>query len=92
MQRSKPPLHVFGRPFYAKVAGASFALGACIELFMLKTGFYNTCALTDPARAAFAPRGWLPLSSARALRTTRARAAACCSRALRIMRLSRALG
>ena len=45
MQRSKPPLHVFGRPFYAKVAVASFALGACIELFMIKTGFYDKCAV-----------------------------------------------
>jgi hypothetical protein len=44
MQRSKPPLHVFGRPFYVKVAVASFALGACIELFMIKTGFYDKCA------------------------------------------------
>lgn len=43
MQR-KPPLHVFRRPFYVKVAAASFALGACIELFMLKTGFYDKCA------------------------------------------------
>jgi len=45
MQRAKPPLHVFGRPFYAKVAAASFALGAAIELFMLSTGFYDKCAL-----------------------------------------------
>ena len=44
MQRSKPPLHVFGRPFYVKVAVASFALGAAIELFMIKTGFYDRCA------------------------------------------------
>ena len=49
MQRSKPPLHVFGRPFYAKVAVASFALGACIELFMIKTGFYDKCAVACAA-------------------------------------------
>jgi hypothetical protein len=40
--QKRPPLHVFGRPFYIKVAAASFAFGACIELFMLKTGFYDT--------------------------------------------------
>jgi|APGre2960657444_1045066.scaffolds.fasta_scaffold107591_1 hypothetical protein len=39
----KPPLHAFGRPFYVKVAGASFLLGACIELFMIQTGFYYKC-------------------------------------------------
>ena len=42
--RVKVPLHVFDRSFYVKVGAASFALGAGIELFMLKTGFYNTCA------------------------------------------------
>ena len=57
MQRSKPPLHVFGRPFYAKVAVASFALGACIELFMIKTGFYDKCvARGAAARTPLAPR------------------------------------
>jgi hypothetical protein len=66
MQR-KPPLHVFTRPFYVKVAGASFALGAAIELFMLKTGFYDTCA-----RAAVThTRAAAPLQGGRARRRVR---------------------
>jgi hypothetical protein len=48
--RAKLPLHVFDRTFYAKVAAASFALGAGIELFMLKTGFYTTCAESGQQR------------------------------------------
>jgi hypothetical protein len=27
--------------FYAKIAGMCFALGASMELFMIKTGFYE---------------------------------------------------
>ena len=49
MQR-KPPLHVFGRPFYVKVAAASFALGACIEGFMIATGFYDQCVCASSLR------------------------------------------
>jgi hypothetical protein len=56
MQRSKAPLHVFGRPFYVKVAAASFALGACIELFMIKTGFYDKCVSPGFASVACAVR------------------------------------
>jgi hypothetical protein len=56
MQRSKAPLHVFGRPFYIKVAAASFALGACIELFMIKTGFYDKCVSRASSRPPLAQR------------------------------------
>jgi hypothetical protein len=31
----------FGTSFYARVAGFSFAAGACMEGFMIKTGFYD---------------------------------------------------
>jgi hypothetical protein len=33
--------HVFDAAFYTKVAVASFALGGCMEMFMIKTGFYD---------------------------------------------------
>ncbi len=51
----RPPLHSFGRPFYVKVAGASFVLGACIEAFMIHTGFYDKCARVEKAAADEAP-------------------------------------
>jgi len=39
----KVPLHHFGPGFTAKVAALSFVTGACMELFMVKTGFYEKC-------------------------------------------------
>lgn len=33
--------HVFDSTFYTKIAVASFALGAAMEGFMIKTGFYD---------------------------------------------------
>ena len=47
----RPPLHVFERPFYVKTAVASALLGAAMELFMIKTGFYDKCVV-------FAPGEW----------------------------------
>lgn len=37
----KAPLHVFDGRFHAKLAATGFVLGACIEMFMIKTGFYD---------------------------------------------------
>ena len=42
--RATKKAHVFDARFNARVAVISFALGACIELFMIKTGFYDKCA------------------------------------------------
>jgi len=38
------------REFYWKVAGASFLVGAAIELFMIKTGFYNIVTRLESER------------------------------------------
>ena len=35
--------HVFGNDFLVKVAGTCFCIGAGIEFFMIKTGFYDKC-------------------------------------------------
>ena len=45
----RPPLHVFERPFYVKTAVASALLGAAMELFMIKTGFYDKCVVFAPS-------------------------------------------
>jgi len=35
------------RSYYALVAGASFCLGAGMELFMIKTGFYEKVTMIE---------------------------------------------
>ena len=55
----KAPLHIFDRRFYAKVALASAAVGAGMEWFMIKTGFYDKCVRIGIALVA-------PLQRARA--------------------------
>ena len=40
--------------FYAKVVGISFAVGACMELFMVKTGFYAVATRKEAERRAMA--------------------------------------
>ena len=51
---AKAPLHQFGTVFYTKVAAAGFVLGAGMEMFMIKTGFYNKCAHASPTCACLA--------------------------------------
>jgi hypothetical protein len=46
------PRHVFGRAFYARVTVMSFALGAAMELFMIKTGFYAKVTDLEAQRRA----------------------------------------
>jgi hypothetical protein len=59
----KAPLHVFDRRFYAKVALASAAVGAGMEWFMIKTGFYDKCVRIGTALVA-------PVQRARARNAT----------------------
>jgi len=42
--------HKFNNAFYCKVAGLGFGVGACMELFMVKTGFYNTVTRVERER------------------------------------------
>ena len=49
---AKTPLHSFPPVFYAKVTAASFALGAAMELFMIKTGFYGKVTALEAERRA----------------------------------------
>ena len=47
--------------FYAKVVGISFAVGACMELFMVKTGFYEKVTAIEAERreALSEPPAWV---------------------------------
>ena len=54
--KARVPLHHFGASFYARVAALSFALGGCMELFMIKSGFYKTATeLEGQRRSGNAP-------------------------------------
>ncbi|EEH51980.1 uncharacterized protein MICPUCDRAFT_53429 [Micromonas pusilla CCMP1545] len=55
------PLQVIGADFYAKVVGISFATGACMELFMIKTGFYDKVTEIEAERrhALSEPPAWV---------------------------------
>ena len=56
MALPKVPLHHFGGSFYARVAALSFAVGAGMELFMIKSGFYATATeLESQRRSGNAP-------------------------------------
>ena len=41
LQIADPSMTHFGLSFYAKVSAACFALGGGMEMFMLRTGFYD---------------------------------------------------
>lgn len=38
------------RAFYVKLSAACFVVGGCMELLMLKTGFYNVVTQTEAER------------------------------------------
>lgn len=40
----KKPVHEFGLGFYARLSAISFGVGAAMELFMIKTSFYEKSA------------------------------------------------
>lgn len=50
MALPKVPLHHFGASFYARVAVLSFAVGAGMEFFMIKSGFYATATELEAQR------------------------------------------
>ena len=43
-QRQTMPLPT---SFYVRLSGFCFVLGGCMELFMLKTGFYDVCVFAS---------------------------------------------
>lgn len=59
--RHKVQVQEFGASFYARLVGISFAVGACMEGFMIKTGFYEkVTAIEAERRGALAePPTWV---------------------------------
>jgi len=55
------PVHEFGRPFLLRLAAGSFAVGACMELFMIKTGFYDKVTVIESQRREDAKTAEPPL-------------------------------
>jgi hypothetical protein len=60
MPPARPPLHVFGRDFYVKTAVASALVGAAMELFMIKTGFYDKVTVIEAERLVDVQAGNAP--------------------------------
>ena len=58
---NKRALERIPKGLYWKVAGLSFVVGACMELFMIKTGFYEkVTAIEAERREAFSePPAWV---------------------------------
>lgn len=58
---NKVPVEELGASFYARVVGVSFAVGACMELFMIKTGFYEKVTAIEAERreALSEPPAWV---------------------------------
>ena len=58
---ARPAAHALTPAFYCKLIGISFGVGACMELFMVKTGFYEkVTAIEAERREAFAePPAWI---------------------------------
>jgi hypothetical protein len=58
---ARPAAQALSPEFYGKLIGVSFAVGACMELFMVKTGFYEkVTAIEAERREAFAePPAWI---------------------------------
>lgn len=46
----KKPAHNFDFGFYARVSALSFGIGASMELFMIKTGFYEKVTSIEAER------------------------------------------
>lgn len=57
----RPAAEALTTEFYAKLVGVSFAVGSCMELFMVKTGFYDkVTAIEAERRVAFSePPAWI---------------------------------
>jgi|TARA_B110000977_G_scaffold136810_1_gene173747 hypothetical protein len=57
----RPAAEALTWEFYGKLIGVSFTVGACMELFMVKTGFYEkVTAIEAERREAFAePPAWI---------------------------------
>ena len=51
----------FGTSFYARLVGISFTVGACMEGFMIKTGFYDKVTAIEAERreALSEPPEWV---------------------------------
>ena len=58
---ARPAAQALTPAFYGKLIGISFGVGACMELFMVKTGFYEkVTAIEAERREAFAePPAWI---------------------------------
>lgn len=57
----KVPVHDFGTSFYLRLIGLSFTVGACMEGFMIKTGFYEKVTAIEAERreALSEPPAWV---------------------------------
>ena len=55
------PVQEFGASFYARLIGISFGVGACMEGFMIKTGFYEKVTAIEAERreALSEPPAWV---------------------------------
>ena len=60
-QANRKALERIPKDLYWKVAGLSFVVGACMELFMIKTGFYEKVTAIEAERreALSEPPAWV---------------------------------
>jgi hypothetical protein len=59
--RKVAPVQELGTSFYAKLVGVSFTVGACMEGFMIKTGFFEKAKQLEAERreALAEPPAWV---------------------------------